>query len=87
MNQESIDNKADEVGLIKCTSGKYCDFCDSPKDGIFERTGGYEYHDDGYSICGFCLMKISCEFPFLAEINLGSKIDQLQEQLPIKLPF
>lgn len=88
MYQELIDNKADDIGLKKAESEKlYCEFCDNPQDGTFIRTGGIEIDDSGYCICGYCIMKISCTYPTLSGINLGIKIDELYESLPIKLPF
>ena len=86
MNQELIDNKMLEMGFKK-TDYKICDFCEDPKDGMFVRISGYEYHDDWYTICGCCMASISCRFPFLHDIELGTKISELQSKLRVKLPF
>lgn len=87
MNHDIIDRKADEVGIRKSKVGNLCNFCENPQDGTYERSGGPEYDDSGYCICGRCLIEISCRFPFLKEFNLGVKMDELYDELPVKLPF
>lgn len=81
--------KESEV-LVKCenTNGLICDFCGYKwTDGLYCRSsGGYEYDDDWYCICGRCLLEYSCKFPFLHGIQLQMKIDDIRRFLPVILP-
>lgn len=73
--------------LNKCNFEDECDFCNNPKEGTFCRSSGYEYDDDFYWICGKCFNGFSKKYPKLDEMRLMIKIDRLQEDLPVKLPF
>lgn len=85
--QEQIGKLALEMGF-KNTDYKICDFCETPQDGMFVRISGYEYQDDWYCICGYCIVKISAQYPFMTDpIKLGTKISDLQSKLPVKLPY
>ncbi len=87
MTQLEIDKITNDVGLQKCSYNDQCDFCDSPKLGTFIRTGGHEYNDDWYWICGNCFVGITRNFPRLTGMKLGIKIDKIKDTLPVKLPF
>ncbi len=84
---KEIEAKIAQIILQKCEFDTECDFCDDPKHGTFVRTSGYEYHDDFYWICGKCFIGIENRYSKLDDMQLMMKIDKLQEDLPIKLPF
>ena len=79
--------KIEETFLKKCTFDNQCDFCNIPEGGTFCRSSGYEYDDDFYWICKKCFDNIAKRFPKFDELRLITKIDKMQEDLPVKLPL
>lgn len=77
--------KIEETILQKCTFDDECDFCNEPKEGTFCRSG--DEPDDFYWICGKCFNDIAKRFPNLDNMRLVMKIDEMQQDLPVKSPF